>query len=140
MKIVLLHDVPGTGKRGEAREIAEGYYLNYLAPKGLAVAPDDNRAKAVVSNIEKLGLAKQAEIDKVSLLASSIDGKTIELNAKASNNKLFGAIHEAEVARALNIDVGLIKMEPIKTVGEHKVELRLPHGQKANINVRVVSF
>ena len=79
-----------------------------------------------------------AEVAAAKASAAKINGQTIELSAKAQGDRLFGALHEAEIAAALGIDQKLIKTEPIKTVGEHKLIVHLAHGQVATITVTVV--
>lgn len=141
MKVVLLTEVKGMGKRGETKEVSEGYYRNFLAPKQLAVPPTDRRAAQVLKEVASKQQAAAEEVQRMRQLAGQFDGRTIELTAKAqgtqAGDKLFGAIHETQVAEALGIDKKQIKMTPIKTVGQHRVTLEFPHQLRATITVVV---
>lgn len=141
MKVVLLNDIKGVGKRGETKEVSEGYYRNFLAPKQMAVPPTDQRAERVLKELTQKQQAAAEEVERIRQLAAQFDGRTIELTVKAQGNqagsKLFGAIHETQVAQTLGIEKKLIKMTPIKTVGEHRVVLEFPHQQRATITVVV---
>lgn len=137
MKVVLLSDIKGVGKRGETKEVAEGYYRNFLVPKGLAADARDPKAAVALREVAAKQQAAQAEIEQAKAAAKALDGRQIEIAAKAQGERLFGAVHEAEVAAALGIDKKLIKMTPIKTVGEHTVRLNLPHQTSAVITVTI---
>ena len=137
MKVVFLQDVKGVGRKGETKEVADGYYRNLLAPKRLAVPTTDPQARTVVQELEKKQQSKTAEVEAAKRIASGINGRRVELKGKAQGAKLFGAIREAEVATALGIDKKYIKMPPIKTIGEHRIQLTLEHGAKATVTIVV---
>lgn len=140
MKVILLSDVKGTGRRGELTDVAEGYYRNFLLPKSLAVSPDDPRAKKLLAELQSKVAATQNEIEAIRKMAAGLSGRQVEIKAKAQGGgKLFGAVHETEVANALGIEKKLIKMDPIKTVGEHPVKLRFAHGIEASVKVSVIA-
>jgi large subunit ribosomal protein L9 len=140
MKVVLLSDVKGTGRRGELHDVADGYYRNFLIPKGLAAEPNDPRAKKILAELSAKSAAAVSEIESIRKTAAALDGRRVEISAKSQNGgRLFGAIHETEVASALGIDKKLIKMEPIKALGEHQVKLQFSHGIEATIMVSVVA-
>lgn len=135
MKIILIQDIQGVGRKGEQREVADGYYLNYLLPKQLAVLPSDPRAKDLQTVLAQKQQSGQQEIEKIKKMAADIDGKRIELSAKARGDKLFGAINAAMVAEALHIDKKLFTIEPVKTTGEHDSILKFPHGIRSTIHL-----
>ncbi len=137
MKVVFLQDVKGVGRKGEVKEVADGYYRNLLAPKRLAVPTTDPQVRTVLQELEKKQQSKTAEVEAAKRVASGINGRRVELKAKAQGVKLFGAIREAEVTAALGIDKKFIKMQPIKTIGEHRIQLTLEHGATATVMVVV---
>ena len=141
MKVILLNDIKGIGKRGETKEVSDGYYRNFLVPKRLAVLPGDGAAKQVLAELEAKKQSQLEEIEKVRQLGAQLEGRVVKLQVKAQGtkvgDKLFGAIHESQIAEPLGIDKKLIKMQPIKTVGTHQVKLQLPHGVAANVVVEV---
>lgn len=142
MKVVLLTDIKGVGKKGETKEVSDGYYRNFLAPKALGVLPNDPRAQKVAADLSAQVQAKQAEIAAAQAMAAQLNGKEITIQTKAQGkevgSKLFGAVHEREVADQLKIDKKALQMDPIKTVGQHKVTVKLAHGARATITVNVI--
>lgn len=139
MKVVFLSDVKGVAKRGETKDVSDGYYRNFLSPKAIAVPQTDPRAQKIMQELAAKKNNEAAEIEKLRQLAQRFNGQTVELKAKAQGSgKLFGAIRETEIADALKIDKKIIKMEPIKTGGSHGVTLQFSHGITARITVIVI--
>ena len=145
MKVILQQDVKGQGKKGELKEVSDGYARNFLFPKKLAV-------EATADNINTMKLqekAKQAQIAKEKAEAKENAEKlkecTVKIAAKAgSNGKLFGAVTNKEISDALkaqyNIDLGKQKIvtDPIKAFGGYQVKAKLGHEISGTINVLVV--
>ena len=102
MKVLFIKDVKGTAKRGEIKDIAEGYAMNFLLPQNLAVkATPENLAK-LKKDLEKKTKVKEKEIDQSKVLADKIKGRKIEIKAKANKEgKLYAAVSEADVKAAL---------------------------------------
>ncbi len=137
MKVVLTMNVKGVGKRGEIKEVATGFWQNFLQPKRLAVLPNAPEASKIAAQLQAKKENMDIDLLRIKELAEQLDGTAIEISTRTSGKKLFGAIREAEVAEKLGIDKNLIKMEPIKTIGSHKVKLQLPHNTKIFITVEV---
>ncbi len=137
MDVILTTDIKGVGKRGEKVSVSDGYYRNFLLPKGTGVLPNDPRANAILKELHVKAQAHESEISAIKAMAASLDGRSITLKAKAKNGKLFGGIRELEVAEALQIDKKKIEMSPIKSLGTHQVSLRFAHGIMAQITVVV---
>jgi len=147
MKVILLQDVKGTGKKDEIVNVSDGYARNFLLPKKLAVeasaaAMNDikNRERAKEHRIQEEKKAAQAVADKLS-------GTTVKLTAKAGNSgKLFGSITAKEVAeeisRKAGIDIDKRKVSlasEIKSFGTYEVEVKLYTGISAKMFVLVAS-
>ena len=146
MKVIFSVDVKGQGKKGEMKEVSDGYARNYLLPRGLA-------AEATADNINTLKLkekAKAAQIAKEKALAEEnakkLSGVQVIIRAKAgSNGKLFGAVTSQEIADAMkaqfDIDIEknkIVQADPIKTFGSYTVKAKLGHEVSGTINVLVV--
>lgn len=146
MKVILQQDVKGQGKKGELKEVSDGYARNFLFPKKLAV-------EATADNINTMKLqekAKQAQIAKEKAEARENAEKlkecTVKISAKAgSNGKLFGAVTSKEISDALaaqyNIEIEknkIVQAEPIKTYGSFEVKVKLGHEISAVLKVMVV--
>lgn len=146
MKVIFNADVKGQAKKGEMKEVSDGYARNYLLPRNLAT-------EATADNINAFKLkekAKAAQIAREKALAAE-NGKKLAavqvvIRAKAgSNGKLFGAVTSQEISDALkeqfDIDVEknkIVQAEPIKTYGSHTVKAKLGYEISANVNVLVV--
>lgn len=146
MKVVLLKDVSGLGKRGDAVQVAEGYARNYLIPRGLAEAATDSSLRAA----EHLRQEKQKQADRhlreAQRQASQLDGKTVKVRARAGEGgKLFGSITGRDIADAISAQLGVeidrrrvMLGEPIKTLGLHPVRLHLLAEVDATVRIEVL--
>jgi large subunit ribosomal protein L9 len=132
MKVLLLKDVYKLGRAGDIKKVADGYGRNFLIPQGLAVLATAGALKQV----EKI--RSQAEIRRTELnselkdLAAQIGGLTLVFDAKAGETgKLYGSITTQDVANAIQEKVRFevkkqqIDMQPIRTLGEYTVHVRL---------------
>lgn len=132
MKVILLEDVKGVGKKDQIINANDGYAKNFLLPKKLAVLADKNNLTKM-DNIKKIEDAKkQEEYEKAVALGKEIETKNLQLNVKlGTNGKLFGTVTNKEISVALkqqNIDVDkkkIILSSPIKTLGEKEVTVKL---------------
>jgi len=127
MKIVLLKDIHGIGKKYDAVTVADGFALNNLIPKKQAEFATD----AVILKYTKLkeaeGEYRRIKEEEVIKNLDSIISKTYEIKAKANEQgHLFAAIHKDQVADILNIDSHFVNMDKnIKEIGEHEVEIKV---------------
>jgi large subunit ribosomal protein L9 len=145
MKVILVQDVKGLGEEGETRDVAKGYARNFLLPKGMAIednAFNRNRMKDQQKRIELNKVKKREEAQK---LADDISAASINITAAVGKNeKLFGAIHEQDIVKALEeqgyqIDKRNIMLsEPIKQTGAYKVALKVYEDIEAELKVWVV--
>jgi len=132
MKVILLKDVKGKGKKGDIINISDGYARNYLFPRKLAEEATQNSINILNKQKEKERKLKLAEIEKAQKLAESLKGKELKIIAKAGENgKLFGAITNKDIANEinkkfnLNIDKKKVFINTIKLLGAYDVELKL---------------
>src|SRR5205823_13607042 len=141
---MLTKDVESVGKAGDIKEVADGYGRNYLLPRKLAVIA----GRGVEAEGKRLreAVAKRETKDRTEAqaLADEIGNKTVVVRLKmGSEDKAFGSITNQDVAAALKaqhrveIDRHKIDMEPIKTLGEHQVQLRLHRDVTAHVNLIV---
>lgn len=133
MKLILLEDVKGVGKKGDVINKSDGYAINFLIPKKLAV-------EATKSNINDLELKKKSEekrqkeeLEEAKRLGDELKDKVVKVSVKAGENgKVFGSVTNKEIAAALlqqtGIDIDKKKIsfgEPIKMVGRRIVKIKL---------------
>ncbi len=145
MKVVLLKDVKGTGKKGDIKNVADGYANNYLLKNGLAKIADNSALAENATQKSAMAFHKQEEIKAAKELASKIEGKTILLTIKCGENgKMFGSVTSKEIAEELaKIGITLDKKkidlkEPIKLVGVYKVTAKVYPEISAIFNVQVL--
>ena len=145
MKVVLKQDVKGTGKKDELVNVSDGYARNFLFPRGLAVAADAAAMSDLRAKTEAKEHHKAVELDKAMALASSIDGKSVKIEAKAgSAGRLFGKVTSKEVADELKkqfkVDVDKRKIElecDIKAFGTYNAVVKVHPGVSASVKVIV---
>lgn len=145
MKVILLSDVKGQGKKGELVNVSDGYARNFLFPKNLARTADATAMNELKNREESVAHHKAEEKAAAEALKSKLDGKTIKIAAKAGNGgRLFGAVTSKEIAQeiknTLSIDIDRKKMTvaDIKNYGEYKATVKLYQGITAEFTVAVV--
>lgn len=138
MQVIFLEDVKNVGKKGQIKNVPDGYARNFLlarkfaniaTPINISQAKQEEDKKKMQVSLEKQGAAK---------LAAAIDGKRIVMKARAKDGKLFGSITAKEIASEIG-KIGLaipekaIQADHIKELGEKKVLISLDFGIKASI-------
>ena len=144
MKVILLADVKGHGKKGELCNVSDGYARNFLFPKKLAVEADNAAMSEFKSREQAKIHHKEEEIAAAKATAEKLNGKSITMKAKAgSNGRLFGSVTSKEVAaeikKTLGIEIDKKKMTlaDIKNFGEYQAEIKLYTGITAKLTVAV---
>jgi large subunit ribosomal protein L9 len=145
MKVILLDDVPKVGRRGEVRDVADGYARNFLIPKKLALGATAGNLK----NLDHIrrqqdGKAARVKTDANSLRAR-VEGLVYEEKRQASEEgKMFGSVTAQDIAdflagQGVSIERRRILLEePLRTLGEHTVPIRLHPEITAELRVHVV--
>ncbi len=145
MKVILQQDIKGQGKKGQLKEVSDGYGRNYLLPRGLAV-------EATADNLNAMRLkdkARQAQMAREKAQAQEYAEKlgavVVHLKAKAgAGGKLFGSVTSKEISEALAAqhDIAveknqIVQAEPIKQFGTYQVKCKLGYEITGTINVMV---
>jgi large subunit ribosomal protein L9 len=145
MKVILLDDVTKVGRRGEVREVSDGYARNFLIPKKLALSATQGNLK----NLEHIKQQAEAKADRVKSdaegLRAQIEALVYEERRQASEEgKLFGSVTAQDIvdflgARGVKVDRRRLTLdEPIKALGEFSVSMRLHPDVTAQLRVNVV--
>ena len=145
MKVVLLADVKGQGKKGQVVNVSDGYARNFLFPKKLAT-PADNKVMNELKGKEDARLHK-IELEKQSAQATAEKLKTVAVKIKAqagSDGRIYGSVTSKEIAEQLKVQHGIeidrrklqIK-DPIKTFGAHAIEIKLYPEITGTVNIVV---
>lgn len=142
MQVIFLQDVKNVGKKGQIKNVPDGYARNFLLARKLATAATAGNVATAKQEDDKkklqLALGKQATQKQ----AAEIDGKVITIKARAKDGKLFGSITAKEIAAVmiktgLNVPEKAIAADHIKDLGEKKVTISLDFGIKATIILKV---
>ncbi len=148
MKVILTQDVKAQGKKGQLINVSDGYARNFLLPKGLAIEADQkamnelkNKAAAEQHRIEVEKAAAKELKEKLSTVVVKIQ------NAAGADGKLYGSVTSKDIAEKLSqqhgieIDKRKIQLpDPIKTFGQHEIEVKLYPEIVGKINVVVTDI
>ncbi|TVX99941.1 50S ribosomal protein L9 [Cohnella terricola] len=145
MKVIFLQDVKGQGKKGEIKEVSEGYARNFLLPKGVVQIATEGAKKTLNQQTASAQKKKDNEKKDAQDLAARLSEMTIVIKAKSGEGgRLFGAITSKQISEALElqkivIDKRKIELdEPIRVLGVTKVTVKLYPDVKGTLNVQVV--
>mgnify|MGYP006356999771 FL=1 len=143
MKVILLKDVKGTGKKNEVKEVSDGYARNFLLPKKLAVPADNTNMKELNEKNKSKENKAQKEYEAAVELGKRMEELNVVIYAKAGDGgRLFGSITSKDIAEQIkkqhNIEVDKRKItldEPIRVLGSRFVDIKIH--QKVTTRLRV---
>jgi len=153
MRVILLADIKGLGKKNDVKNVNDGYARNFLLPRSLAKIAADNAVKEL--EFQKAATAKKEESLKKELLelAKNLESKELEFKVKTGDKgEVFSSVAKGDIATRIYTDISTdlhgysknnIEIEldkPIKKLGEHRVEVNLGKGIKANVKINVISL
>ena len=147
MKVILLQDVPGLGKPGDVKDVADGYARNYLLPRQLVTAATGeqlanlrDRVATAQRRVEKQRAQDKALADRLSAVQLTFAvrvGQGSRLYGSVTNQMIADGLQEQE---GLTIDRRLIQLrDPLRQIGEFEVPVRLGNGLDPKVKVRIVS-
>jgi large subunit ribosomal protein L9 len=145
MKVILKEDIPKLGRMGETVQVARGYGRNYLIPQGKAIQATSKNLKAL--GHERMLIQRKADLVRKEAegLAGKISGLTLTLTRKVvDEDKLYGSVSVSDISQALEeagveIERKLIRLdEPIKSLGEFQVSIKVHADVTAELTVQVV--
>ena len=146
MKVIFTEDVKGKGKKGEMKDVADGYARNFLIPKGLAT-------EATTDTINTMKLKKKANDARIEeekaqarAAAEKLKGAQVVIKAKAGESgKLFGSVTSQEISDALKEQFGIeieknriVQGDPIKSFGSYAVRCKFGFGIEGTLNLLVI--
>lgn len=145
MKVIFLKDVKGKGKKGEVKNVADGYAQNFLIKQGLAVEANQSAVSSLNAQKKKEEKQAAAELEEAKKLKVELEKITVELTAKSGEGgRLFGSITTKQISDELqkkfNLKIDKRKMElndAIRTLGFTKVPVKLHTEVTATLNVHV---
>ncbi|OJF97175.1 50S ribosomal protein L9 [Alkalibacterium sp. 20] len=147
MEVILLKDIKGTGKKGETKNVSDGYARNFLIKKGLAKEATSSAKK----ELNMKNIAQEREENEIFEAATKekemLEENTIEIKEKAAEDgRLFGSVTTKQIAKAIEKQLG-IKVDkrkinqsiPMRTVGSQKMDIKLHKDVTAEITVSVTA-
>jgi large subunit ribosomal protein L9 len=145
MQVILVEDVAGKGKAGDVIKVTGGYARNYLLPRGIAIPATDANIKTIERRKEKLAADRAQSLEEAQAAVEKIEGISVTIASKSGEGgRLFGSVTSQDVANAMNEQHGLFIDKrkvalgsPIKTVGEHTVEIKIYPEVSATLKVLV---
>lgn len=145
MKVIFLKDVKGKGKKGEVKNVADGYAHNFLIKQGLAIEANNSNISTLEGQKKKEDKRAAEELAEAKKLGEQLEKLTVELSAKAGEGgRLFGSITTKQIAEELQrkhgIKIDKRKMElpdAIRSLGHTKVPVKLHHEVLATLTVHV---
>jgi len=144
MKVILLEDVQGVGKKYEVKEVKDGYARNFLIPNKLIKLANKKNLKWLESQKEAIGQKAEEDLKKSQELASNLDDLEVNISVKVgSGGQLFESINNVKIAEKLK-EMGyevkktqVILDKPIKELGEFPIKISLDHNLESEIIVIV---
>ncbi|MGW4896769.1 50S ribosomal protein L9 [Kitasatospora sp. NPDC004240] len=147
MKIILTHEVPGLGSAGEVVEVKDGYARNFLVPRGFAIRWTKGGQKDVDAIRRARKIHEIQTLEAANEVKGKLEGVQVKLAVRSGEaGRLFGSVTQADVVEAIKaaggpaVDKRAVAIaSPIKTVGTHKVSVKLHSDVQANLDVNVVA-
>lgn len=145
MKVIFLKDIKGTAKKGDIKEVSDGYARNFLFKQNLAKIATKSALDEVKAHAEKVKREMERDLKTSQEVASKIDGKEIEIKEKTSSSgTLYSGIGAqkivTEVKKQLGAEIASAQVnikQQIKDLGEHKILIKFSHGLEAELTVVV---
>lgn len=145
MKIILLKDIKNLGKKGDVKEVADGYARNFLLPKNLVKIVTKKALKELEKEKELEAKKAEKELKAIQEVVSQIDGQEIGISMKLKESgEIYGSVTPYKISQVLKkkgFDIKKTQIslkEPIKKLGEYPITVNFDHGLEAEVKAIVV--
>ena len=146
MKVILIEDVQGAGKKGDTVNVRDGYGRNFLVPRGLAIPATQGNVVRFENIVRSVSNKKARDVQTAEELKAKLQEATLRIKKKAGEDgRLFGSVTHKDIVEAVKASTGveidrkLVRLEePIKITGEHSVVIHLQPDVNAEVKVEVV--
>lgn len=147
MKVILLSDIKGVGKKDQVIEASDGYARNYLFPKKLALEANTENMSKLKARQNSNQFRKDTEKKQAEEIAKKLKGIMLKIKVRAGENgKIFGGVTSKEISegvkRDYNIDIDKKKIllnETIKTIGTFTIDIKLYEGVIGKLKIDVIA-
>jgi large subunit ribosomal protein L9 len=145
MKIILLKDFPGVGKRGEIKIVSDGYAQNFLIPKKIAQTANAETEAKIAKEAKEAAQKKERGVIKLNELKKDLEKRQFTLKVKVGEKgQIFGGVHEKEIAKIISEKEGVeisknqvILESGIKELGAHLAKINLGNNIIANVKLNI---
>ncbi len=146
VKVILQQDVPKLGQAGEIKQVAAGYFRNFLLPRGLAVEASKGKMRALKSTSSARAAQQERAKEHLNAQARRLEELRITIPVRlGQQGRIYGSVTNKDIAEELarhakmDIDRHKIELrEPLKAIGAHTVPVKLDHGVEAHVTVELV--
>ena len=147
MKVILLQDIKGVGKKDQIINAADGYAKNFLLPRNLAIEANKGNLSNLQAKQNSIQFNKSKEKEQAQEIAEKLKKIELQIKVKAGENgKIFGGVTAKEISENLrnqyNLEVDKKKIllgETIKNIGTYNIDIKLYEGVVGNVKVRTIS-
>ncbi len=143
MQVIFLKDVKGQGKKGEIKEVSDGYAINFLIKKGLALKKTEGSLKKLNESIKESNLKDEQNRSVALKLKKELENVTINILVKEKNGRMFGSVSTKTIKEELDklgykFDKKQIETESINTLGMHLVIINLYKDIKGTVKIHTI--
>ena len=143
MEVIFLKDVKGQGKKGEIKEVSDGYAINFLIKKGLALKKTEGSLKKLNESIKESNLKDEQNRNVALKLKKELENVTIDIPVKEKNGRMFGSVSTKTIKEELDklgykFDKKQIETESINTLGMHLVIINLYKDIKGTVKIHTI--
>lgn len=143
MQVIFLKDVKGQGKKGEIKEVSDGYAINFLIKKGLALKKTEGSLKKLNESIKESNLKDEQNRSVALKLKKELENVTINILVKEKNGRMFGSVSTKTIKEELDklgykFDKKQIETESINTLGMHLVTINLYKDIKGIVKIHTI--
>lgn len=145
MRVILLDNVEGVGKRGEMQDVRDGFGRNFLIPRGLALPATSGNVKKLEERARVIIQRNERNVKTAEGVKQRLEEVILTIKKKAGvDGKLFGSVTPMEIAETIRkkIDIAVDKKdirmaEPIKMIGAYTVDIHLEKGVQAQLKIEI---
>ncbi len=143
MQVIFLKDVKSQGKKGEIKEVSDGYAINFLIKKGLALKKTEGSLKKLNESIKESNLKDEQNRSVALKLKKELENVTIDIPVKEKNGRMFGSVSTKTIKEELDklgykFDKKQIETESINTLGMHLVIINLYKDIKGTVKIHTI--
>lgn len=143
MKVLFLKDIKGLARKGEIKEVSEGYARNFLLLKNLAEIATDSNVKKV-EEIRKIQKEKEErELTHLREISAGLKEVVIEFKKRANGEEIYGSVSEKEIEREIKkkikVSAQITLLHPLKKIGDYQIPIKLGGKIPAEIKIRVIA-